>query len=139
MKNYAVLSLLMLAMTGCGLQSQINSLRNDVQNDQSQITTLQNGVSTLQAQSNAELVQLATLQGYTNIVAIFDPCGPQGAYNEVFLKLSTGQYLASFSNDAAGDDTRFALLTDGNYETTDGTNCYFTVSGSGTVISNQHN
>lgn len=98
-------------------------------------TGLNTTVSTLQGIVNSSLVSIATLQGYNNIVSIKDPCGAQGnAYNEVFLKLSSGKYLASFSDNASGLNTRFSLLTDGSFVTTDGTNCHFTVSGSGTVI-----
>lgn len=72
-------------------------------------------------------------------VGILDPCGATpGYFNEVFLKLANGQYVASFSDNANGKNTRLALLTDGNFVTTDGTSCYFTVSGAGTVISNEH-
>ena len=79
------------------------------------------------------------LQGYQNIVAIYDPCGQQGLYNEVFLKLSSGHYLASFSDNTSGTNTRFVVLTDGSFATTDGTHCYFTMSNNGTIISNEHN
>jgi len=93
----------------------------------------------LQAQQATLMVQVATLQGHTNIVSIVNPCGVQAANEEVFLKLSNGGMLASFSDTASGTNTRFALLSDGNFRTTDGTNCNFTMSNGGTVISNEHN
>jgi chaperonin cofactor prefoldin len=114
------------------IQSQIAAL-------QSSSSAVNANVTVLQSTINSALVQLAVLQGYNNIVAIVDPCGPQGSYNEVFLKLSSGKFLASFSDNASGQNTRFAVLTDGTFQTTDGTHCSFTVSGSGTVISNEHN
>lgn len=114
------------------IQSQIASL-------QSSSVSVNTNVTVLQASVNSALVQIATLQGYQNIVSIKDPCGAQGSYNEVFLKLSTGKYLASFSDNANGLNTRFSVLTDGNFVTTDGSHCYFTVSSGGTVISNEHN
>lgn len=106
---------------------------------QSQIASIQSTISSLQASSNTTTVQIATLQGYKNIVAIKDPCGAQGGWNEVFLQLADGHYLASFSANMSGDYTRLVQLIDGTYTTTDGTNCSFTVSGGGTVISNEHN
>lgn len=95
--------------------------------------TLQTGVA-------SALSQIAVLQGYTNIISVKDPCGKQGSViNEVFLKLSTGKFLASVSENSSGKNTRFAVLEDGNFVTSDGTSCQFTVSNSGTVISNEHN
>jgi hypothetical protein len=94
-------------------------------------------VASLQAAVSAQSVILATLQGYTGIVSIVDPCGTKpGYYNEVLLKLSNGQLLSSFSDNANGLNTHFAVLPDGNYATTDGTNCQFTVlNGS---VTNEH-
>lgn len=116
-----------------------NYLNNKANVVNSTLNSLQSQVGLLQNNMNAALVQLATLQGYTNIVSIKDPCGKQGSYDEVFLKLSTGKYLSSFSDNANGLNTRFTVLTDGSFRTTDATNCNFTVSGGGTVISNEHN
>jgi hypothetical protein len=142
-----------LNVSSANLQSQIDALTAQLganaANDvilQNQITVLQNQAATLtsaesslQTEINTALVSIATLNGYQNIVSIKDPCGAQGSYNEVFLKLASGRYLASFSDNANGLNTRFTQLTDGNFVTTDGTHCYFTVSGGGTVISNEHN
>ncbi len=111
----------------------------DVNASATQIQSILTTMNDLQASINAQTEALAILQGYTNIVSIKDPCGAQSAYNEVFLKLSTGQYLASFSDSASGLNTRFTILTDGSFVTTDGSHCYFTVSNGGTVISNEHN
>lgn len=63
-----------------------------------------------------------------NIVEIIDPCGDTpNKYDEVILKLGNGTYLASFSDNANGLNTRFSILLPGNYRTTDGTNCNFTL------------
>lgn len=63
------------------------------------------------------------------VAEIIDPCGPQhpNGYDEVILKLDNGQYLASFSDNANGLNTRFGVLPPGTYGTTDGTNCTFTL------------
>lgn len=63
------------------------------------------------------------------IVDIIDPCGrqhPQG-FDEVILKLGNGMYLASFSDNANGKNTRFSLIGRGRYQTTDGTGCVFSL------------
>lgn len=72
--------------------------------------------------------------GTDAIVQIIDPCGDApGIYDEVILKLSNGTLLASFSDNANGNNTRFSVLTAGNYTTTDGSNCHFTVNANGTI------
>ena len=63
------------------------------------------------------------------ITSVIDPCGlqhPQG-FDEVILKLGNGQYLASFSDNANGKNTRFGILPNGNYTTTDETGCHFSL------------
>ena len=109
-----------------------------------QAMEIQQTVTAMQVQQNAILITLATLQGYTNIVSIYNPCGVQNAYDEVLLKLSNGTYLASFSQNGSALTTRFVVLSDGDYVTTDGAgnlsnNCHFTISNNGTVISDEHN
>jgi hypothetical protein len=121
------------------LQQTSNSQQVTTQNLGNSVTVLQNALLALQNQSNANTVQLATLQGYTNIVSIKDPCGKQVAADEVLLKLSDGRYLVSFSDNAAGLNTRFSVLGNGTYVTSDGTHCYFQISNNGLTISNEHN
>lgn len=72
-------------------------------------------------------------------VALVNPCGnAPGIWNEVFLKLADGTILASFSDNANGKNTRFSVLTDGTYQTTDGDNCVFTLSGGAITYENHH-
>lgn len=73
-----------------------------------------------------------TPAGYTP-VAVVDPCGASGGYDEVLLVLANGQILASFSDKANGENTRFSLIKPGSYVTTDGTNCYFNVDSNNNV------
>lgn len=123
------------------INAQLISLRNYVTTNSNlssqQVGSLNYEITLLKYQSNALAVQLAIIKGYTGIVEVFNPCGDQNALDEVFLKLSDGRYLASFSETASGQNTRFSLLKDGNYQTTDGVQCKFTVSGNGTIISNE--
>jgi hypothetical protein len=68
------------------------------------------------------------------ITEIVDPCGDApDIYDEIFLKTSNGTLIASFSDAANGNNTRFSILTPGNYVTTDGSNCHLTVNNDGTV------
>lgn len=70
-----------------------------------------------------------------NIIAVVDPCNTQNShgYDEVILKLGNGTYLSSFSDNANGLNTRFGILKPGNYVTTDGTSCRFTIHTNGTI------
>jgi hypothetical protein len=183
LKNLILITLSLALLTSCGLQRQINELKNreaqaeiDSQNRdaalQAQIDGLNAGldslrsqlvsmdsafesrnealadqdeeiqaaVAAMQAQQTSMLISLATLQGYTNIVGVYNPCGVQVAADEVFLMLSNGKFLASFSDLASGYNTRLSYLYDGNnFVTTDGSSCKFSVSGSGTLIVNERN
>lgn len=62
-------------------------------------------------------------------VAVIDPCGDEpNILDEVLLQLSNGSILASVSDKANGQNTRFSFLVPGTYKTTDGSNCAFTLS-----------
>lgn len=69
-------------------------------------------------------------------VEVIQPCGPGSAqYKEVILRLADGSLLSSFSDNAAGQNTRLALLPDGDYVDTDGSSCSFSVSTNGSTRS----
>lgn len=71
-----------------------------------------------------------------SVVNVIDPCGPSGGADEVFLELANGTLVASFSDNAAGQNTRLSILNDGSYVTSDGTNCAFTLSTDTSVTPN---
>lgn len=72
--------------------------------------------------------------GANSVLEVIDPCGnTSNIYDEVILRLSTGQLLASFSDNSNGKNTRFVILTQGNYVTTDGSNCHFSVDANGNL------
>jgi hypothetical protein len=122
----------------------INSLRTMLGNLQTQLagltttstinnTTVVNNIAALQTTINTNTAQLAILNGYDHITQILDPCGPSH-YDEVFLRLSTGQVLASFSDTASGLNTRFSVLQPSDitkYNTTDGSSCTFKLFATG--------
>lgn len=71
--------------------------------------------------------------------AIVNPCGDHPSiHDEVYLKLQNGTVLASFSDNVNGLNTRFAQLTAGTYNTTDGDNCTFTINASGDITYENH-
>lgn len=78
--------------------------------------------------------QTAPATAYT-VTELVDPCGPQGAYDEVLLKLANGQILAHF---ASGAKQFLTIVPPGNYTVTDGTSCRFTITPTGEVT-NEHN
>lgn len=65
------------------------------------------------------------------IVELIDPCGDTpNAYDEILFKTSSGIILAHYSD---GVKQFFVVLTPGNYQTTDGNGCLFTVDAQGNV------
>ena len=71
----------------------------------------------------------APLQPY-DVVEIIDPCA-DSLLDEVLLKFANGKFLAHYSS---GNKQFFTLLNPGNYITTDGTQCRFSITESGEVI-----
>lgn len=59
------------------------------------------------------------------ISAFIDPCGPEGSFDEVIMQMTDGTLLTHYSH---GGKQFLTVLTDGNYQTTDGTKCNFSVS-----------
>lgn len=75
----------------------------------------------------------APMTPYT-ITEIIDVCNDTpNKYDEVLLRTQSGKLLASFSDNVNGYNTRLSELTAGNYMTSDGTNCFFTVDNDNTV------
>ena len=59
------------------------------------------------------------------ISVLIDPCGPQGDNDEIIVRLTDGSLLFHYSH---GNKQFLSILSDGNYETTDGTKCSFYVN-----------
>lgn len=135
-------SIVVNSILASSLQTSITLLQQYDSSNVTQITALQNSITAINITNNVQnttlinlqttniniLTQLAVLQGYNNIVAILDPCGDKpGVFDEVFVQLADGRILSSFSDNAAGNNTRFSVLTPGNFITTDNSSCKFSV------------
>lgn len=62
--------------------------------------------------------------GTSSVVEVIDPCGDQGRFDEVLLRLEDGSILAHFSS---GNRQFLTFIGPGNYRTTDGLACNFTI------------
>jgi hypothetical protein len=66
--------------------------------------------------------------GANSVVSLIAPCGVASSpWKEQIMCLTTGQLLASFSQNSAGQNTRFSLIGTGDYEDTDESGCNFHV------------
>lgn len=65
------------------------------------------------------------LPGRDSVIEIIDPCGPQGEFDEILLRLSNGHLVAFFRD---GRDEFLIDLPPGEYRTTDDTNCFFIIN-----------
>jgi hypothetical protein len=69
-------------------------------------------------------------------VGLLNPCGDAANIaDEVLILLANGQVIASYGVNNA---VRFAVLTPGNYVTTDGDNCTFTLTAAGELVNESH-
>jgi len=105
-------------------------------NGGTQVVLLTNGVPQAFEICNGEVGQTGP-QGASGVpldIEIIDPCGDAaGIYDEVLLRLPDKTLIASFSANANGQNTRLSVLTQGNYITTDGSNCRFSVDANGNI------
>lgn len=69
------------------------------------------------------------------VTEMIDPCGDQAQFDEILMRLANDQLVAHFSS---GSLEFLTVIPPGNYVTTDGTHCYFTVNGD-LSISGEHN
>jgi hypothetical protein len=156
--------LLCLLLCGCGLQTQIDNLKTRTDSNERAIEELNariksisaaieinikaiellstqgtatlDEISTIQTSIIVQTTTLVTLQTNENITAFYDFCGNiPGMYNEVGMITSTGKIVVYFES---GSNRYLSILSDGNYMTSDGTACYFSVVDNGTKIINEH-
>ena len=75
--------------------------------------------------------------GQDALVAVLDPCGKQSQYDEVFFEFSDGKIYAVYAHVKSGK-VHLVQMVPGNWVTTDGTGCYFTVTSDYEIV-NEHN
>ena len=72
-------------------------------------------------------------------VALVNPCNDApGIFDEVFIRLSNGSLIASFSQNLSGLNTRLSVLVPGSYMTSDGDACAFTVDANNQITNENH-
>lgn len=96
------------------LESSIIQLGNDLDNFEHDLDQVEINVTDA-------LNRLSQLEGETRVVEIVKPC-PNA--REVLIKLSDNRVVAYFEQ---GNRRYLSFLADGNYRTTDGANCNFTI------------
>lgn len=112
-----------LADSLAALQAQVGQSYESLQ---SQINTLNNQVYAMQS-------QICQLQTRETIVGFVDPCGPSGGFNEILIRTSSGKLVAFFEQ---GGNRFLSLIGPGNYQTTDSQRCSFNVNSVGKVCDN---
>lgn len=62
------------------------------------------------------------------IEELVDPCGDiPGILDQVLFRLANGVLISIVSDNPKGKNTRLSILEAGNYKTTDGSNCHYSV------------
>lgn len=122
------------------LESIVLSLLTLVENSELELAELsqnysdqQSTIEAIQAQQDAMSIliasnqsRLAELETGLMVVQLIDPCGDSiGQFDEILLKLSDGTIIAYFEH---GSKRFLTVVSDGNYRTTDASNCAFSVS-----------
>lgn len=96
------------------LESSVIQLGNDLDNFEHDLDQVEINVTDA-------LNRISQLEGNTYIADIVKPCANA---KEVLVVLSDGRIVAYFEQ---GNKRYLSLLGDGNYQTTDGTNCHFSI------------
>lgn len=143
------------------LSTQLNFMITDIEADSQQLTALESVLNTLQNAVEANntviyevtmaIAQIESRIDYNDtriagmlmdVVALQErdddvleyvlPCGDRAnAFDEVIVRTASGKLLAYFES---GGNRFLTLLKPGNYQTTDGGNCKFTVNGLNQIV-----
>lgn len=116
--------ILQLTNTINGLLGVISGLSAQAAANESQITALESMIYDVQA-------DIAELEMHAYVTELIDPCGPSAGFDEVLIRLSSGELIAYFEN---GGKRFLTVLSPGNYQTTDSQACVFTLDSSFNVI-----
>lgn len=130
-----VFSIVSANLNVCPAGGNIIMLANDI-NDNNQLDTNDSNIQSVTTCNgvNGTDGQDAPVPSNLGLVSLINPCGDApGIFDEVLIRLSDGNILASFSDNANGQNTRFSLLTPGSFSTTDGSGCRFSVDNNLTI------
>ena len=141
MKKLITISLALLALASCGRKKTYvvsyddkalkSELESKLANMQAMIDASNNDIDELQSDIVEIKSRLLELEENVSILEVIDPCGdaPNVIDEVIFKVIHMGEvkHFASFSDNKSGLNTRFALLGAGTYQTTDGSNCVFTI------------
>lgn len=108
------------------LINSMNSLSYDIDENSTEINSINILLESIENKVNANILEIASFGNVIN--KMIDPCGNSIGYDEIILKTKDGQYLAYFEN---GSRRFLTKLEYGNYMTTDGTNCSFSLDANG--------
>jgi hypothetical protein len=105
--------------------NEIELLSVNQADNQSLINSLLSVTNMLQNQINESVVRIVELESQDSVVDLYDPCDDApNKYDEVLLRMKSGKLIAYFEQ---GNKRFLTELSSGNYATTDGTNCFFTI------------
>jgi hypothetical protein len=128
----------LIANSACTTGGNVTSIYQDIDKNGSVTLGIDKLQSTFITCNGIEGSAGAT--GSSSILTIIDLkhdiCGQASSnFSEVIIKLADGRYLASFSDNVYGDNTRFTILVKNvNYSATDGSNCRFKIDNANNVV-----
>ena len=129
-----ILMVILIAACGDGSNSTIETFATPTPSPVQSCTVTQNASNTVIACSDGSQAVIPSLIQPISPVGIISACGEASSpWKEVLICLSNGSLLSSFSETMSGQDTRLAIIPDGNYINTDESGCNFTVSSNSTV------
>jgi hypothetical protein len=111
--------------------NEINSLYNELDvigdSNDSMYNNILSIINSLQNSVNNDIVELTELveeKTEESVAELVDPCGDSVGYDEVLIRTNSNKLVAYFE---VGGNRYLSVLPQGNYMTTDGSNCHFTV------------
>jgi hypothetical protein len=114
-----------------GWMDYVDDVATDILN-QLDALELQVDIDLASVESELLLIQNdITILEQGNVAEIIDPCGDGPGFDEVVLKMGSGEFIAYFQQ---GNRRHLSVLVPGNYQTTDQQKCNFTITASGDLI-----
>lgn len=97
------------------------------------VDDLADGLAQQQVEINNMVARLAELELQESVSEVLEPCGDSPGFDEVLLRMNSGRLVAYFES---GGNRFLSTLPPGNYRTTDGTNCNFSIDNNRRVCDN---